>query len=200
MASPPEPPLKKEGTRYSQIDLVRVADDRTRDAIMRQGTAPAFSDLIGSEFAGINTPRIADLLRIRKFVKGFYQGPPRTPPANGPEPFVQGYNIDVVQDGIERPHRLKPSEDAPRRYGFYRVHKVVAGARDSVYPNALLLDYGLGNNGFSVTRLLRDYLVQVYPDDPDLLLGRAYVALLGLRIHGGYFVLRRRNQHSFKGS
>jgi len=200
MASPPEPPLKNDGSRYTQLDLVRAVDDRTRHAIMQQGMAPAFTDLVGWEFAGINTPRIADLLRIRKFAKGFYEGPPRVPPEDGPQPFVHGYNIDVVQDGIDRPHRVKPSEEAPRRFGFYRVHKVVPGARDSVYPNALLLDYGLGRNGIGVTRFLRDYMVQVYPDDPDLMLGRAYVALLGLRIHGGFFVLRRKNSHSFKGS
>ena len=86
----------------------------------------------------------------------------------------------------------------PKRFGFYRVHRVVEGSRDSHYPNALLLDYGLGGNGLFGPPL-RDYLVQVYPDDPDLLLGKAYLNILGLRIPANFFVLKRLHQHDYRG-
>ena len=72
------------------------------------------------------------------------------------------------------------------------------GARDARYPNALLLDYSLGGNGLFGPPL-RDYVVQVYPDDPDLLLGKAYLALAGLRIPLSFFVLKRLRSHDFAG-
>src|SRR5690606_22005234 len=105
-----------------------------REVLMRNGVAPRFEDLVGWEFGGDNAVPLFRLLGIRKFVKGFYEGPPRSP--RGPEPFVQGYNIDVANNADDGPHLLKPSKDAPKRYGFYRVHAVVPGARDDRYPNA----------------------------------------------------------------
>ena len=77
------------------------------------------------------------------------------------------------------------------------MHEPVEGARDSYYPNSLLLDYSKGGNGLFGPPL-RDYIVQVYPDDPDLLLGKAYIAL-GLRIPTNYFVLKRLHEHDFRG-
>ena len=192
------PNLRPDGSRFSYLDLVKGVSDATRDAIMRAGTAPALSSLAGWEFAGTNTGAATDLLGIRKFRKGFYVGAPRVP--EGPQPFIQGYNVVVAQDGIGKPHVAAPSEAAAKRHGFYRVHAVDPASSDSVYPNALLLDYGLGRNGIEPSGLLRDYLVQVYADDADLLLGRAFVALAGFRIHGGYFVLSRSHEFDFAAS
>jgi hypothetical protein len=184
-----------DGTRFSYLDLVKGVSDATRDAVMRAGVAPEFSSLAGWEFDGTNTGAITDLVGIRKFRKGFYEGAPRVP--EGPQPFLQGYNVVVAQDGIGKPHVAVPSEAAAKRHGFYRVHAVDPASADNVYPNALLLDYGLGRNGIEPSGLLRDYLVQVYADDANLLLGRAYVALAGARIHGGYFVLARGRRFDF---
>lgn len=190
--------LRPDGSRWDQLSLVREADDSVRASIMRTGTAPAFEELVGWELAGINTAWIAGLGGVRKFKKGFYEGAPRV--ASGPEPFVQGYNVPVRQNGVGNPHLAKPSDERPKRFGFYRVHRVQEGARDSRYPNALLLDYSLGGNFvLDPANLLRDYLVQVYPDDPELLLGHAFVAVFGLRLSVSYFVLRRMNQHDFGG-
>ena len=191
-------PQRKDGARWDQLSLVREASNATRAQIMRAGSAPAFTDLAGYEFAGINTPWFTAIGGARKFIKGFYEGSPRTD--RGPEPFIQGYNIPARQNGLDGPHVAKPSDQHPKRFGFYRVHHVVPGARDSRYPDALLLDYGLGGNGLSPAGVLRDYLVQVYPDDRDLLLGHAIVALFGLRLGFGlYFVLKRLRQHDFVG-
>jgi hypothetical protein len=62
----------------------------------------------------------------------------------------------------------------------------------------LLLDYGLGGNG-PFGPPLRDYIVQVYPDNADLLLGKAYLALGPLRIPAGFFILERLKKHEHRG-
>lgn len=187
--------LTKDGERLSWLDLVRGIGNGQREAIFVQGTAPRLEDLAGYEFAGANALSLTRLIGIRKFVKGFYEGPAR---AEGPQPFVQGYNVTVRQNADDAEHILTPSPENPKRHGFYRVHACVPGARDSYYPNSLLLDYGLGGNGLFGPPL-RDYIVQVYPDDPDLLLGKAYLALVGLRIPVSFFVLKRIGPHRFKG-
>lgn len=196
LAKRPETALKPDGERFTWLEILETMSHGQREAVLATGTAPAFDDLAGWEFAGGNTLRITRLVGIRKFAKGFYEGPPRG--REGPESFIQGYNIAAKGNRDDEPHILLPSEEKPDRYGFYRVHRVVETARDSRYPNALLLDYSLGGNGLFGPPL-RDYLVQVYPDDPDLLLGKAYLALLGLRIPLGFFVLRRLRQHDFAG-
>ena len=196
LAKRPSSALKPDGDRYTWLEILREMSNAQREVVMATGTAPRFEDLVGWEFAGANTPPIFRLIGIRKFSKGFYEGPPRS--ARGPEPFVQGYNVPVKNNGDDEPCLLQPSREAPKRFGFYRVHRVVEGSRDDRYPNALLLDYGLGGNGLFGPPL-RDYLVQVYPDDPDLLLGKAYLNLLGLRIPTNYFVLERLHRHDFAG-
>lgn len=185
--------LKPDGSRFSYLDLVREVSDATRDAVMRAGVAPTFESLAGWEFAGTNPSPASALVGIRKFKKGFYAGAPRVP--HGPQPFIQGYNVVVEQNAIDQPHIA--TDASAKRHGFYRVHAVVPGAVDSVYPNALLLDYGLGRNGIEPSGFLRDYVVQVYADDADLLLGRAFAAVAGLRIPVGYFVLARNNRYDY---
>jgi hypothetical protein len=181
--------------RYTWLQILREIGQGERETLMARGTAPRFEDLAGWEFAGGNALGLTKLIGIRKFTKGFYEGAPR---AEGPAPFIQGYNIVVRQNGDESPHVYVPSDEKPKRHGFYRVHAVQDGARDARYPNALLLDYSLGGNGLFGPPL-RDYLVQIYPDDPDLLLGKAYVALAGLRIPVSFFVLQRLKKHDFTG-
>ncbi len=195
LATRPSSVLKANGDRYTWLEILQDIGNGRREAMMQSGIAPRFSDLAGWEFGGGNAVPLFRLIGIRKFVKGSYEGPPRA--AKGPEPFIQGYNVDVKNNGDDEPHVFK-NEAKPKRYGFYRVHRVVEGARDSRYPNALLLDYGLGGNGIFGPPL-RDYLVQVYPDDPDLLLGKAYLNVLGLRIPTSFFVLKRLHEHDFRG-
>ncbi|MEM9194274.1 MAG: hypothetical protein AAGF12_34175 [Myxococcota bacterium] len=187
--------LRNNGERWDQLGLVQEASDIDRQAIMREGKPPEFDHLVGWEFAGINTGTLA--APVRKFIKGFYDGPSR---GKGPEPFIQGYNIPVRQDGVQKPHRAKPSADRPKRFGFYRVYRPVSGV-DQRYPNSIFLNYGLGGNPVvDPGSLLRDYVVQVYDDDPTLLLGHAFLALpFGARPSLSFFVLKRMHQHSFRG-
>jgi hypothetical protein len=57
----------------------------------------------------------------------------------------------------------------------------------------LLLNYGasLRNPRRGVERLLRDYLVQPYAQNPDLLLGKAYFAFGSRRVFSNFFVIER---------
>lgn len=198
------PNLRLDGSRWDQLALVREADDATRSEVMRAGVAPAFEDLAGWEWAGNNTGPLPGLAGVRKFMKGFYLGPPRAHGPAGlaqpdPDRPLQGYNIPVKQNGLEAPHLPKPSAEAPKRFGFYRVYRVESGQPFDRYPNALMLDYGLGGNpALDPSRVLRDYLVQVYPDDSTLLLGHAFAAVPG-KPALNFFVLRRERQHDFRG-
>ena len=123
---------------------------------------------------------------------------PPPPRAGGPEPFIQGYNAVVRQNRDEAPHFYVPNASEPKRFGYYRVHRVLPDSYDNLYPNALLLDYSRGGNGLFGPPL-RDYLVQIYPDDPDLLLGKAYGAVGPLRVPLGHFVLSRYRRCAFRG-
>lgn len=153
------------------------------ERVMLRGAPPPLDDLAGWEFRGTNTPAWARVAGIQKFVKGFVRRP---------DGSVRGYNVVVAQDGLDAPWRCLPDDAAPKRHGFYAVVPVDAAARDNAYLHATLLDYGRGGNRrWDPTAGLRDYLVQVDPGDPDLLLGKAYYALGGLRVAASYFVLER---------
>jgi hypothetical protein len=176
-------PLNGGRQRAKALALARLSNAELERAFQR-GLTPDPQGLVGWEFRGNNTPPWFRLFGIQKFVKGFY-----TDGDGG----VWGYNSPVVQDGVERAWRLKPSDEHPKRFGFYTVEPVDAVARDNRYLHALLLDYGKGKNPrLDPTAGLRDYLVQVDRDDPDLLLGKAYYAVGPVRVPTfSFFVLDR---------
>lgn len=188
--------LRPDGSRYDLVSLAR-ASRSVHERILRASQAPTFADLAGWEFDGVNTRPITALLGIKKFIKGFYEGPSRTS-RTGPEPYIQGYNIQVHGADIEAPHVPKPTAENPKRGDFFRVHPVIADARHSRYPQAMLLDYSFGGDGFLPSTPLRDYIVQVYPDDKDLLLGIAFYDL-GFPMYLSRFILRRRARHDYNG-
>jgi hypothetical protein len=162
---------------------VAALDRAGLETALLRGVAPDLDGLVGWEFRGINTMAWAPAAGIKKFIKGFYR-------RNGE---VHGYNLPAVQDGPAAPWRAKPSDDAPRRFGYYRVAPVEATSRDNRYLHAVLLDYGQGDNArLDPSRFIRDYVVQVDADDPDVLLGKAYLGLGPIAPSVGYFVLDRR--------
>ncbi len=173
------------------------APTRTLHQIMREHPAPPMDEIAGWEYDGANTGIGPVLIRSRKFRKGFYRGASRA--TSDLEPFIQGYNINVRQNGIDRPHEAKPSDEAPKRFGFYRVYSADQHPRHRRYPQALLLDYSLGGNGLSLPSLLRDYLVQVQPGSSDLLLGHAFLQLGPVTLPASFFVLSRARKHEFVG-
>jgi len=144
-------------------------------ALMAAGRAPAPESLAGWEFRGWNHPPLLALLGIRKFVKGFFL-------ADG----LEGYNRPPRQDGFDAEWT---GAGAP--FGFYRV--VPPAAPDLRLPDSLLLDYGASprNAFWKPERLLRDYLVQPDPSEPDVFLGLATLALGPARPAANYFLLER---------
>lgn len=156
--------------------------------IFMRGATPDPDALVGWEFRGINRfplypLPIPNLLGIKKFVKGFFRGD---------DGRVMGYNCPVEQNILDGRWRTKPSDTAPKRFGFYEVHPVDATSRDNTYLHAVLLNYGKGGNKpLDPTSGLRDYLVQVDPQNPDLYLGKAYYAVGPARLRTNFFILER---------
>ncbi|HET9626452.1 MAG TPA: hypothetical protein VFP84_34055 [Kofleriaceae bacterium] len=165
---------------------IEAAPWRDLEPMFQRGVTPDLESLIGWQWRGINRAPSNLALRlagIKKFVKGMFRA------GDG---RVMGYNCPVVQNALDGRWRTTPSDEAPKRFGFYTVAPVDPTARDNHYLHALLLDYGQGDNPlWDPSRHLRDYLVQVRADNPDLLLGKAYVALGPARIATSYFILER---------
>ena len=169
------------------IALAR-ASRRELERAMQRGSTPDIETLLGWEFRGINTtppgsPPIARLAGIQKFVKGMFRA------ADG---RAMGYNCPVVQNVLDGRWHTRPSDESPKRFGFYELTPVDPTSRDNHYLHALLIDYGKGGNpAWDITGGLRDYLVQVDADNPDLFLGKAYAAIGPARLPLGFFVLER---------
>ena len=171
----------------AQLALTRASLGELERALVR-GATPELDALIGWEFRGINAtppgvPPIARLAGVQKFVKGMFRAE---------DGRARGYNCPVVQNALDGRWQPRPVGGEPRRFGFFRIAPVDPTARDNRYLHALLLDYGKGGNpAWDPSRSLRDYLVQVEPGNPDLLLGKAYVAAGPARVAIGFFVLER---------
>jgi hypothetical protein len=149
---------------------------------MRRGRAPDLDALVGWQWRGMNVMPWTVIAGIRRFVKGFER--------RGAETY--GYNCPVARGALHEPWRTLPDHAAPKRFGYYLVHKVDPTSRDNAYLDAVLLDYGRGGNpALDPTSLLRDYVVAPDPSDPDLLLGKAYLRLGPAYPAVGFFVLER---------
>jgi hypothetical protein len=187
-ALPPVATLRAPGLPSAAALALARATRRELELAVLRGATPDLDGLIGWEFRGINAtppgaPPIARLAGIQKFVKGVFRAD---------DGRVFGYNCPVVQNALDGRWQTRPSDAEPRRFGFYTVAPVDPTSRDNAYLHALLLDYGKGGNpAWDVARGLRDYLVQVDADNPDLLLGKAYAAVGPGRVPVGYFVLER---------
>ena len=151
------------------------------EKIFAQGLQPDPEVLAGWEFRGYNTPAFARLLGVQKFIKGMFRDA---------EGRVEGYNVSAKQNGLAGPWEYKAQ--SPKRFGFYDVYRVRGGDRDNKHPNATLLNYGTSKRNSIVDPwMLRDYVVQVDPDNRDLYLGKAYVAAGPLRIPTSFFIIER---------
>lgn len=153
------------------------------EKIFQRGSMPDLDALVGWELRGINhlplnRLPVAQLAGIKKFVKGFVRRE---------DGVVTGYNSPVKSNALDGRWHV-----GAKRFGFYEVDAVDATARDNAYLHAVLLDYGKADNGpLNPMSLLRDYLVQVDPANPDLFLGKAYGAIGPLRIPLNFFILER---------
>jgi hypothetical protein len=153
------------------------------EKVFQRGVTPNLDDLVGWEFRGVNhlplnALPVANLLGIKKFVKGFF----RTEDGR-----VMGYNSPVKNNALDGRWHV-----ADKKFGYYEVAPVDATSRDNKYLHAVLLNYGKGGNpAIDPSQVLRDYVVQVDPKNPDLFLGKAYSAFGPLRIPTNFFILER---------
>jgi hypothetical protein len=172
LALPSQAHLRLEQTPMHELEKIFV-----------RGVMPNLDDMIGWEFRGINhlplnRLPIANLVGIKKFVKGFFRAE---------DGRVMGYNSPVKNNALDGRWHV-----AEKRFGFYEVAPVDPTARDNKYLHAVLLNYGKGGNpAYDPSQVLRDYVVQVDPNNPDLLLGKAYGAFGPLRIPTNFFILER---------
>jgi hypothetical protein len=166
--------------RYRELIALEAAE---LERLMAGSPAPDLESIAGWEWRGYNTPWFCSLLGIRKFIKAFFRNA---------EGRIEGYNIPPRQNAVSQEWLHKPSAEAPKRFGFYLVSQVRHEGPDSLYPRALLLDYGASprNASWKPERLLRDYLVSPDPAYPDILLGKAHLALGG-RVPVSFFLLER---------
>lgn len=160
------------------------------ETILRVSAGPALESLVGYEWRGCNTSWRLKLMGLQKFIKGFFRE----------RETVEGYNIPVQQNGLDKPWLDKPSPDAPKRFAFYVVTPADPQTVDNLYPKAILLDYGSShrNPASGIERLIRDYVVLPDPDNPNLLLGKAYLALGSLRLPSNFFVVERLRPSSWR--
>ncbi len=148
---------------------------RELEQVFAAGSPPETAAITGFEFLGFNHPRAAAMLGIRKFIKVFYLD-------ESGRPF--GCNTPVVQNGLGAEWIHRPSADSPKRYAFFQV---LAGEADG-----LLLDYSRGGNPpWEVSNILRDYLVRPDTGNDDLLLGKAFFVVAGMRLAHSYFIIER---------
>lgn len=190
----PTRPLAALDASEDFLRLARASNEELLRVMVR-GQRPDPDALDGWMFRGANTPTWASLLGIKKFVKGFYRGAPRVIQRQGQGPLF-GYNAGVRQNSLEKPWLFKPHEDDPKPFGYYSVTNVDATAHDNEHLNALLLNYGEGQNPLTdPSKVLRDYIVCAYPDRDDILLGRAFVALGPKRLGTNFFVLERMRRY-----
>lgn len=167
------------------FDALARASWRELEALLRRGATPDPRALAGSRWRGCNVGVRMRLLGLRKFVKGFTVDPEAASGAT-----VEGYNVRVRQNGLAAAWVPAPDPHRARPFGFFLVLPPAAGAR---YPNALLLDYGASprNPRRSPTRAIRDHLVQPDPENGDLMLGKAYLAIGPRRVPSNFFVIKR---------
>ena len=170
--------------RYDYLTLVS-ADNHELEQVLRRGVQPDPAKLAEWEFRGYNTLDLTALLGFRKFKKGFFR--------EGERWF--GYNVKIKPNGLADPWIDVVKNGKAVRHGFFDVYPVDSGGTDNLYPNAVLLNYASEKNPlWDPSRVLRDYLVQVEPENPDLYLGKAYVALGPKRVFVSFFVLERHNR------
>jgi hypothetical protein len=174
--------------RYDHLELCLLPDNQLA-TLFDLGTIPTFEELGGWEFDGYNTFDGTHFLGIRRFRKGFMASDETVD-----EGEIGGYNVTVNPGPPTDRWDIVYKQGKPHRHSPYRVYPVRPWEKDAAHLNALLINYDCKRNPFWNPGVLRDYLVKIYPDNNDLYLGKAYVALGPARLYISYFILRRAEQ------
>lgn len=159
----------------------------TLKVFMNLGKQPNRESLVG-EYLGLNTGPLPKWLGFQKFVKSL-----RISDAWLMKPMeLIGNNFRVTQNGFAELYIKLMKDGKPVEQGYFVVESASNNPNWNHYPDAAFLDYGKGDNDWKEpARFLRDYLVQPFPDNKDILLGHAFIYILGLKISVGFFVLQK---------
>lgn len=158
-----------------------------------ESKAPSLDSLSGYEFRGYNVlapheKAVMWVLGNVRFIKCFF-------PSKEPGAPLQGYNLNVKNGGLDDPWSTVPDEQKPSRKGVYKVYATRNRPGKNLYPNAVFLDYAQPENNLFSGGTIDDYLVQPDPENPDLLLGKAFTNLW-VMTPATYFVLERLQKHA----
>lgn len=159
------------------------ADDATLDRLFATAAAPSFDELVGHEWLGFNTDPLLARLGLRKFTKAFFRAD------HGDE----GCNIKIWQDGLDAPWRPRLLRNAVDTFAYYLVRQQDERTRLPRNQGALVIDYAASprNPPWHIERIIRDYLVRPVADEPDVMLGRAFLGVGRARVASTFFVLER---------
>jgi hypothetical protein len=174
------------------FEALTTYDNKRLEPFMTSGPSPAIDDLLGFDFQGWNIASTTTILGTRKFFKGFF--------GTAGQPTGWGYNMPAVQNAREAPWSPKLKDGQPTRYFFYKVLPGTA-VRDAVFPKTLVVDYRGWPKYFVLNpvKYTVDYLVRPDPANRDLLVGKSYSQVLGLKIFLGFFILKRYGRSGYAG-
>ncbi|MCB9614660.1 MAG: hypothetical protein H6721_09575 [Sandaracinus sp.] len=146
----------------AQLENGHPIDPRTLDDTEYRGTS-------------LGLPGWMERLSWKKFRKTFHRDP-----STGK---LRGWNVRLVQNGLDAPDEPQRRRGEPHTFGHYEVVPTTGYAmptwrgRTVWAHRGLMIDYGLGKNPPGLMRRVRDPLVAVRPGDSTLLLGWSYVDL-----------------------
>lgn len=173
----------------SSFERLARASDRELQALFVASPAPPFDDLVGFQWRGYNTDPNLRFLGLRKFIKAFFRA----------EHGDEGCNVRVEQNDLAGSWLPRMRGGKVDAFAFYLVAPQDERRRFAPNPRALVIDYGASprNPWYHVERTIRDYLVRPLPQEPDVLLGRAWVGVGRAGVTASFFVLDRLGRFSW---
>lgn len=162
------PPTTRE-TRVNTADILALRPHELEE-LLREGHRIDPAQLDDLEFRGtsLGLPSWVERLTWKKFKKVFHRDP-----RSG---HLRGWNVRVEQGESWRAQRRR--DGSPKTFGHYRVVDGERIPRPPPWGEALLIDYGRGQNStVDPLRFLRDPIVSLDPGRVDRLLGWSYVDL-----------------------
>jgi hypothetical protein len=170
----------RTGSSFEQLSR---SSDRELEALFAASPPPDFDSLVGFEWRGYNTDPNLRYLGLKKFIKTFFRA----------QYGDEGCNIKVFQNAFTEAWTPRMRQGKVDAFAFYLVRPQDTPTRLERNPRALLIDYAASprNPVYHVERTIRDYLVRPVPDDPDVMLGRAFVGIGRVRVVSSFFLIQR---------
>jgi len=170
------------------------ANRATLEQVLQGGPPPDPEVMVGHAYEGWNDGLLA-YLSGKKFKKVFIH-------QNG---RVLGYNEKIRQTGGAPSGKWEvvTKNGDPVLQGYFDI--LLASEGESLkqlikrYPDKILFNYDTPINSGAegiVYRMIRDFAALPNPGDHSLILGKAYLRILGINIFWSYFVLGNRQQIS----